>query len=370
MFNNLKWSPDLQSYMKELAELVGVSFMMPERYVPTQWLSILNCADDFLNKKDPYAPFYFLFIQSNDDRSLYKTDIDILLHDKNDKVKSQVKQIQAILRKKKLTEDGQKRTDRIIRRLFIQSKQMLLYVNFYCAVLPLLKRFVLLFQTQKPMIHILHDEQFSLVKKFLGCFIKPECIKDLQPKKLVHLEIKQEMLQKEVFLGQSTDKLLEKRQEPEFVEKAKSAYKICTTYLLKKMPINNSMLRHLSAMDPQAQGNEITHCHLKRFPLLISNVLNKGEEQKFVEEVYTYNVDDKLPSAFDVNGEAKRINKCWTEVQRLDKYPNICKIVFVLLPCFSCPVVEISFSIMGNIMDETTNRLNIESLSTIQTIKY
>ena len=220
------------------------------------------------------------------------------------------------------------------------------------------------------MIHVLHDEQFSLVKKFLGCFIKPECIKDLQPKKLVHLEIKQEMLQKEVFLGQSTDKLLEKRQEPEFVEKAKSAYKICTTYLLKKMPINNSMLRHLSAMDPQAQGNEITHCHLKRFPLLISNVLNKGEEQKFVEEVYTYNVDDKLPSAFDVNGEAKRINKCWTEVQRLDKYPNICKIVFVLLSCFSCPVVEISFSIMGNIMDETTNRLNIESLSTIQTIKY
>ena len=94
------------------------------------------------------------------------------------------------------------------------------------------------------MIHVLHDEQFSLNKKFLGCFIKPECIKDLRPKKLA-----QEMLQKEVFLGQSTDKLLEKRQEPEFVEKVKSAYKNCATYLLKKMPINNSMLRHLSAID-------------------------------------------------------------------------------------------------------------------------
>ena len=57
-------------------------------------------------------------------------------------------------------------------------------------------------------------------------------------------------------------------------------------------------------------------------------------------------------------------------MQRLDKYPNICKIVFVLLSCFSCPVVEISFSIMANVMDETTNRLNIESLGTIQTIKY
>ena len=149
---------------------------MPERYVPTRWLSVLNCANDFLNKKDAYALFYFSFIKSNDDGSLYKTDIDILLNDKNDKVKSRVKQIQAILRKKKLTEDGQKRKDRIIHRLFIQSKQTLLCVNFFCAVLPLLKRLVLLFQTQKPMIHVLHHEQFSLAKKFLGCFIEPKCI--------------------------------------------------------------------------------------------------------------------------------------------------------------------------------------------------
>ena len=84
------------------------------------------------------------------------------------------------------------------------------------------------------MIHVLHDEQFSLAKMFLGCFIKPECIKDLRPKTLALLEIKQEMLQKEIFLEQSTDKLLEKRQKPELVEKAKSAYKNCTTYLLKK----------------------------------------------------------------------------------------------------------------------------------------
>ena len=40
--------------------------------------------------------------------------------------------------------------------------------------------------------------------------------------------------------------------------------------------------------------------------------------------------------------------------------------VFVLLSCFSCPVVESSFSIMGNVMDETMNRLNIKSLSTIK----
>ena len=126
--------------------------------------------------------FYFSFIKSNDDRSLYKTDNDILLNDKIDKVKSRVKQIQTFLRKKKLTEDGQKRKDRIIRSLFIQSKQTLLYINFYCDILPWLKRFVLLFQTRKPMIHVLHN--FSLNKKFLGCFIKPECNQGFVTKKV------------------------------------------------------------------------------------------------------------------------------------------------------------------------------------------
>ena len=86
------------------------------------------------------------------------------------------------------------------------------------------------------------------------------------------------MLQKEVFLGQSKDKLLQQQQEPEFVEKAKSAYKNCATYLLEKMPINNSMLRYLSAINPQTQGNVINLCHLKRFPQLISKVPNKEEE--------------------------------------------------------------------------------------------
>ena len=69
---------------------------------------------------------------------------------------------------------------------------------------------------------------------------------------------------------------------------------------------------------------------------------------------------DKLPSAFDINDEAKRIDKWWMEAQRLDQYPNIREIVFALLSCFSCPVVESSFSIMVNIMDETMNRLNIK----------
>ena len=48
--------------MKELAELVGVSFMDAwEIYVPTRWLSVLNRANNFLNKKDAYAVLFFVY---------------------------------------------------------------------------------------------------------------------------------------------------------------------------------------------------------------------------------------------------------------------------------------------------------------------
>ena len=54
----MKWSPDLLQYIKEVllhyikdfGELIGVKFKMPEKFIPTRWLSVLNCANNFFGK--------------------------------------------------------------------------------------------------------------------------------------------------------------------------------------------------------------------------------------------------------------------------------------------------------------------------------
>ena len=79
-------------------------------------------------------------------------------------------------------------------------------------MLPLLKRLVLLFQTNQPVIHTMHDEQISLVKRFLCCYVKPQ-YKDLLPENLASFEIQKNILLKNVFFGQSLEKIMTKRNE-------------------------------------------------------------------------------------------------------------------------------------------------------------
>lgn len=97
------------------------------------------------------------------------------------------------------------------------------------------------------------------MKRFLGSYVRLQYIKDLLPKKLASFEIDQNILFKDIFLGQFREKFMAKRNETKmFLKKAIAAYKICSGYLLKKIPINKTTLRHLSAIDPQVQGHKVT----------------------------------------------------------------------------------------------------------------
>ena len=52
------------------------------------------------------------------------------------------------------------------------------------------------------------------------------------------------------------------------------------------------------------------------------------------------------------------------------RYPHLSKVVAAALSIFHGPQVESSFNIMGDVIDAKKNRLNIETFSAIQSIKY
>ena len=47
-------------------------------------------------------------------------------------------------------------------------------MNFFIAVLPIMKEYVCLFQSHEPLIHLLHDKQEQVFKDFMACFVKSE----------------------------------------------------------------------------------------------------------------------------------------------------------------------------------------------------
>ena len=73
------------------------------------------------------------------------------------------------------TEQGKQRRWRIVSS-FKFPKRYVLYTSFYHSVLPTFKSYVLLFQSDKPLIHKVYHKQVSLVKEFFSYFIDPELV--------------------------------------------------------------------------------------------------------------------------------------------------------------------------------------------------
>ena len=77
-------------------------------------------------------------------------------------------------------------------------------------------------------------------------------------------------------------------------------------------------------------------------------------------------VDITLPQAI-VDKKPVRADTWWAQ---LKDYPLLNKISLALLTIFHGPRVEGSFSVMGDVMDKKSGRMNISTYSSIQTIKY
>ena len=84
------------------------------------------------------------------------------------------------------------------------------------------------------------------------------------------------------------------------------------------------------------------------------------------QEILRYNVDQTLPSFQNGDG----VVKCWGSVFDTGKYPGLCQAVKAAMSIFHGPLVESSFNVMGNIIDQRSTSMNISTFSAVQTVKY
>ncbi|KAJ8315732.1 hypothetical protein KUTeg_007882 [Tegillarca granosa] len=72
----------------------------------------------------------------------------------------------------------------------------------------------------------------------------------------------------------------------------------------------------------------------------------------------------------DDGGNSIRIEHWWGMVAKTEKFPAICKMALALLSCFHGPQVEGTFNTMGDVIDSKSARINVETNSAIQTVKF
>ena len=214
IYNDMKWSSDLKDYFEQICELSGVKYTMTECFLNHRWLSAYDVAMDTQRLFKLYQVFYFAFLL----KSRKKDYVDIVvevsksLHISTESSK-RIREILNKLASKKLTDDGKNRKQRIIEKLIFQKMKTKLQLSFYIAVLPLLKRYVCLFQGRNTLIHLVHEKQVQLFTDFLGCFIKNEHVVGKSGKELKALDMESDedgkyLKQRGMFVWGAAEKII------------------------------------------------------------------------------------------------------------------------------------------------------------------
>ncbi|XP_023930192.1 uncharacterized protein LOC112041353, partial [Lingula anatina] len=378
LYNDMKWSTDIREWFTEICLLLGLKFTMPERFVNHRWLSCFDVSSGTQRLFDAYTVFYYSFIPK-DEKPLYTSVVASILSHRNinPEAKTRIRELQTEIsnKVKTLTADGKKRKERLVERLFYNRRKTRLILSFYIAVLPMLKSYVCLFELKEPMIHLLHNQQEELFRNFLSCFVKPEVLQNLTAKKMKELSISDEVLldEKDMFFGKTATSLMEMHRKDsgvvQFKHQAKQAYVSCAVYMQKKLPLDSTLLRCLSALNPKVRGGTTTLKRLKKLPILLPNVLNDEQAEEFGREIHNYNVSGSLPP-FNEDGKPLRLDVWFSKLFEDNSYPALYKIVRAILSIFHGPQVESSFNVMGDIIDSRSGRMNIETYNSIQIVKY
>lgn len=184
--------------------------------------------------------------------------------------------------------------------MIIQSDFIL---NLCTSVLALLKQYVCLFELKEPVIHKLHDEQMQLFKNVLVLFIQPEKLSSASARDLTTLNLDANLLKESVMFVGSTLPTKDKTSKAEFLKLASRAYITCGKHLQAMLPLNNELLKVMSATDPLAHGHSVFLARLKRLPKAVGVSLTTEDRRSYEKETSNYQVDNKLPATIDSNGK-------------------------------------------------------------------
>ena len=283
------------------------------------------------------------------------------------------------MKKKGLTKKGKAPKSRVYKKSILQKHKTLLIANFFEAVLPMFKSLILIFKQGTPQVHKLHLRHSEVTRDIFACILKHESIKGLTGSKLKKLNIKNELRKtKDFFIDASNEKLTRKLRHENKADRVKE-FQVCVKrafintaiYMQVKFPLTNKFLMRLSGLDPTAIGHSTSYACLKKLADFFPAILTSTEKtDSYLKNISTLQLDESLPSALEENDVPVRLDLCWAEIFQTSNYPVLSQVVKACLSDFSVPHVEFSFSLMSNILDKRSNRMNIDTYNAMMTIKY
>ena len=269
LFNNIhlhfKKYPDQRGHLKKICKELGINFVLPERWLEHRWLSVLDVSYSIWPMIPAYLVYFYARLPEVDGRKYYKLLKEEVYEELtvNEDSKRKIAVIQKTIKKRKIPKKGSVTIINIMNALFMYHNKTMLIIRFYIGVLEIFKQYVCKFQATEPLIHKVYDEQESVLRTYIGFFVKSEYFSELVTHELLTLKVEDKHMESEsrIFYGFLTKKLMNKfgkndRDVKWFLEKAKESYKNTLPYMQSKLAttLDSEVLCCLSAFDPVFYG--------------------------------------------------------------------------------------------------------------------
>ena len=176
--NDIKFSADIKAALQELCLLLDLPYKKPSEAVPHRWLSAYNVTTNNMPMYDALFLLYYSWM-NKEDQAIYRDDKDLIFEQNGctEKAKESILLIQKQMKKEGPTKKGKDCKSRIYEKAIFQKHKTLLIANFYEAVLPMFKSFILIFEQKTPQVHKLHLKLAEVTRDFFACILKHESIK-------------------------------------------------------------------------------------------------------------------------------------------------------------------------------------------------
>ena len=247
IYTDFKTSADSMEMLKEISFHIGLTFRKPVNYISARWLSVHDTSLAFSYMEHSYVLYYNAVLKRMaaqelgkvyterkqlkdteetterqikwDKRQEYAQKCDEKIFSLNDvqaESINKIKDIQTSIGKKYAggTTKGKARKSKIVTKLCLNRKYVSLLTGVYDTILTIFKKYVMLFQQEKPVIHKIYPKQLELVKTFYSYFVKPEVLKTCQTAKdlkKLDLSTKNILPSNLIFLGSKAKGLIKKK---------------------------------------------------------------------------------------------------------------------------------------------------------------
>ena len=208
--------------------------------------------------------------------------------------------------------------------VILTAPETIVQLCFLKSIKPVVDRFLQMFQTEGPLIHILHQAMLDLLKQVMSRFLKQSVVKERLVNELLKVDSKNmdfQLKDDELDVGNETKKaindLKESGKQRQCFLGIRSFFTTVVAYMLKSLELKNPLVEAMSCLQTEQRTKDSS---LQKIRLVGSQLpCVKPEEVMLLTDEWRIYAETDIPEEWiqQEDGSVVRVEHYWHKVLQL-----------------------------------------------------